>query len=164
MILDDYDFLCEKQVLNASAYAKNGFNILSPRDWGHRAVPLNIQFLILGPHDKDLIIDIVVKKDANSAEEVIGTSGTIPKADLVRGKVFTLPVPPLDKKYQLITVKFRRDGVAPSTDPTTGDTCPTDQFLNSPADLPNGITAVFTHNFKTTVTYPFSNEDKIYSA
>ena len=157
MIIDDYDFLCEKQVLSESAYAKNGFNIISPRDWGHRAVPLNIQVLILGPHDKDLIIDIVVKKDAAAAEEVIGSTGTIAKADLVRGKVITLPVPPLDKKYQLITLKL-------SNDPTTGDTCPTDPFLNSPADLPNGVTALFTHNFKTTVTYPFANEDKVYSS
>ena len=165
MIVDDYDFLCEKQVITESAYANYGWNLLAPRDWGHRAVPLYVMVLILGPFDADLAVDLVVKKDKDdTTPKVIATTGLVPQADLVRGKSLMLPVPPIDKAYQFITVQFRRDGVAPVNPPTTGCTCPTEPFLEPSEDLPNGVTALFTNNFPTTVEYPRANVDKVYSA
>ena len=164
MIIDDYDFLCENQVLTESAYANYGWNLIAPRDWGHREVPLYCEVRILGPHDKDLTIDLVVKQDKSSPVEVVATTGSIKKADLVRGKIISIPVPPLDKRYQYITVQFRREGVAPVNPPDTGFTCPTDPFLDPMPDLANGVTALFTNNFHCTIEYPRANTDKVYSS
>lgn len=165
MFIDDYDFLCEKQDLSdGSAYAKYGWNLISPRDWGHRAVPLYVMVLILGPHTNPLTIDVVVKENETATQEVI-SSRSVAQAELVRGAAIALPVPPIDKRYKYITVQFRVNGTAPA-DTTTdgGETCPTDPFLNKPADMPNGVTAFFTHCYPTTIEYPRKNVDKVYSS
>lgn len=165
MIIDDNDFLCERQDLSSgSAYAKYGWDLLAARDWGHRAEPLYVRVLILGPHDNALTIDVVIKEDDTATPKVI-SSISIEQPDLVRGAAFNLPVPPVDIRYKYITVQFRVNGTAPSNTTTDGgETCPTDQFLNKPADMPNGVTAFFTNCYPTTIEYPRKNVEKVYSS
>lgn len=165
MIVDDYDFLCEKQDLTSgSAYAKNSWFLIAARDWGRRNVPLNVRVLILGPHDNALTIDVVIKENDTAAPKVI-SSLSIEQPDLVRGAAFNLPVPPIDKRYEYISVQFKVNGVAPADTTTTdGETCPTDPFLHNPKDMPNGVTAFFTHSFPSSVEYPRANVDKVYSS
>ncbi len=164
MIVDDFDFFCEKQVLKESAYSFYSIAIPEACDWGHRATPLYANILILGAHDQDLTVDLVVRKDAKDTPLVVSTTGVIKKADLVRGKAFNLPLPPIDRKYKELALAFKRGGVAPAAKPDTGATCPTAPFLEPAGEIANGVTALLSNNFKGTVTYPYANEDKKYTS
>ena len=159
----DDDFLSEKQLLDKSYYSKYSRDLLSARDWGYRKTPLYINFIILGPHEKDLTIDIVVRENEKSPDTIISSKSLV-KAELVRGKSFSMLIPPIDKKYRYLAVHYKVEGIAATADPSTGQTCPVDPFLDNPADLKNGITAYLSHNFVCTVEYPRANTEKVYTS
>lgn len=164
MIVDDYDFFCEKQELKESAYSFYSVAIPEPCDWGHRATPLYVNIMILGPHDQDLTVDLIARKGEKDTPVTIATTGVVKKTELVYGKCLNLPVPPMDLKYKELALVFKRAGVAPQNPPDSGATCPTAPFLEPKGEIANGVTALLSNNFKGTVTYPYANEDKIYTS
>lgn len=164
MIVDDYDFFCERQELKESAYSFYSIAIPEPCDWGHRATPLYANIIILGAHDQDLTIDLIARNGPKDTPVTLSTTGVIKKADLVYGKAYNLPVPPIDRKYKELALSFKRGGVAPAVTPDSGATCPTAPFLEPKGELANGVTALLSNNFKGTVTYPYANEDKKYTS
>lgn len=162
-IISDFDFFSEKQVLSKSSYSKYCIDVGAPRDWSHRETPLYVNCLILGPHDKPLTIDVVIRNGAKGPEKIIATK-SLEKAELVRGKGFSIAIPPTNMKYTQVALHYKVEGIAAADNPTTGQTCPVEPFLQEPVDLKNGITAYLSTCFINDIDYPRANTDKVLSS
>lgn len=162
-IVDHFDILSDRQVIDGNCYSDHGKDLGVASDWGQTAVTRYVKFICEGAHTKALTVQLIGANQADFSDAfVIAQTAQIPSADLVRGKTFFLSVPAIGKKYRYFAIKYLPAGGADSATekPEDGNYCPPTPVLGKQEDVENGITAFFSLVDDYMTTYPYVNQDK----
>lgn len=162
-IVDYFDILSDRQVIDGTCYSNQAKDLQAASDWGSSAIMRFVKVIVEGTHSKALTIQLMGANKPDFTDAfVIAQTVQIPAADLVRGKVFYLPVSSLGKKYRYFCLKYLPAGGSDSAteNPEGGNYCPPSPVLSEQEEVENGISAFFSLIDDYHVEYPYVNQDK----
>lgn len=160
--IDGLSVFSDRQVVDKITYSQKAMTLTSEIDFG--AAPINhyIAVLVEGTFSLGMTIDLMgaTKEDFSDAE-VITSTRPLAASELVAGFRTYIQVPPINKKYKYICLKYRPEGKSDENDTAFEDTmCPTDPVLNPPTVEANSISAFYTPTADFDTVYPYANADK----
>lgn len=164
---DRQDLLSDRQVVAQTTYSAFMKDLGYTCNWGQTTDnPKWLQVIIEGTHANKLTVMLMgATKSDLSDGKVISQSRQYEVAELKKGVVFSLAVPPTDFTYQYVYAKYVVDGTSDDTGTPSedkGSLCPPLEVGTHPAELANGVTAFFTSVNTTNEIYHVANEDKQY--
>lgn len=163
MLIDRLDMFGDRQVIDGTVYAPYCKDLESSTDWGMGGAQRYVAVIAHGPLTLGNSIDIHLmganKPDFSDAATIV-SSGPILKADFSAQRVVSMFIPPINKKYRYIAVKYIIDGGTESSyNPAEDDLCPTEPELNvDKEDVDNCLTAIITNTITSTPRYPYANQ------
>lgn len=166
MIIDRLDMFGDRQVIDGTVYAPQAKDLEASTDWGMGGAQRYVVVIAHGPFTLGTSLDIQLmganKPDFSDAVTVV-SSGPILAADLSAQRVVSMFIPPINKKYRYIALKYVVDGGTESSyNPADDDLCPTSPELNvDKEDVENCLTAIITNTINSTPRYPYANQTMI---
>lgn len=170
-IIDSLNILSYRQVIGDVTYSDRAIDLQTSADYGVGR-PLYVELVANGQHAKDLRAQVVgANKPDFSDCTAIADSGVIKAAKLVAGFSIDIEVPPTDRKYRYIAMRYIPSDADTVNNPDTvvSGASGTDVDISAYAlppvvgaeqeDLPNGITAYVVVTPVSHVAYATANQD-----
>lgn len=168
--IDKLDYLSQNQVVTKTTFSQFKKDIGYACNWGQTAeIPRWLWVNILGTHTNKLTVQLLgAQKEDLTDAKVISQSRQYEVAELKKGKAFFLAIPPTEFTYRYVVAKYIVDGTEDTTGSPTNeigvDPCPPLEVGTHPAELANGVNAVFVCVNNTNEIVHTVNEDKKYSS
>lgn len=167
MLIDRLDMLSDRQTIDGTVYSTFAKDLESDTDWGQGGAPRYVQVILHGAFDLGATLDVQLlgstKPDFSDAFTILD-SQPIKKEDLSASRSIAMLIPPIDKKYRYITLKYIvESGSESSADhQDEADLCPSTPDLNvGKDDANNTFTAFITNTITSKCRYPYVNQTMI---
>lgn len=171
-IIDSLNILSYRQVIGDVTYSDRAIDLQTSADYGVGR-PVYVELVANGQHAKDLRAQVVGANKSDFSDcAAIADSGVIKAAKLVAGFSIDIEVPPTDKKYRYVAMRYIPSDADTVNNPDTvvAGASGTDVDISAYAlppkvgeeqeDLANGITAYFVLTPVSHVDYAHANDDK----
>lgn len=164
--IDEYDILCDRQVITKTTYAQRAKALLAPNDWGNLN-QVYIQVTALGTFNTaaSLTIQVVVADDQKFTKNVrpITQIVGIKQDSIKKNATWYLDIPRTGSKYQYLTLKFVPAGKEADENADLGqiEICPSKPLNQEEPELENGFIAFFTatpSDAVNNVNYPYASD------
>lgn len=163
-IIDSLEILSDEQVITGTCYSQRAKYVGNPKDWGMGGLPRYVNIYSKGAFSLGTNITFMIigynKEDDLSQAFVITQSPTFATADIKENTAISLLIPPVNRKYKYLAIKYVVTGGTDDEGELSENLCPVKPVINADEPKENCFTAFIAFIPETDVEYMYSNYDK----